>query len=183
MARFTMCPACQAEYDDPGDRRFHAQPNACPACGPRVWLEDVRSARRSRDSTDPLEAAAGLLAVGRILAIKGLGGFHLAVRADDERAVARLRRRKNREAKPLAVMVGGPGGGAADLAIIDAAEAELLTSPRAPIVLVEKNDGDHGDRLRRSRPATGGWGSCCPTPRCTTCCSTSCGSAASTPWS
>ncbi len=141
MARFTMCPACQTEYDDPGDRRFHAQPNACPACGPRLWLEN-EVGTRVPGRTDPLEAAAGLLAVGRILAIKGLGGFHLSVRADDERAVARLRRLKNREAKPLAVM-------AADLEVarqvghLGPAEAELLTSPRAPIVLVDRNQEGH----------------------------------------
>jgi hydrogenase maturation protein HypF len=135
MARFTMCPVCQAEYDDPGDRRFHAQPNACSRCGPRVWLEDVTGPIEGH--TDPLEAAAGLLAVGRIIAIKGLGGFHLAVRANDDRAVVRLRRRKNREAKPLAVMVRDVGV-ARNLAIIGDAEEKLMTSPRAPIVLVGK---------------------------------------------
>ena len=138
MAPFTMCPLCQIEYEDPGDRRFHAQPNACPACGPRVWLEDADGVVPGR--TDPLEAAAGLLAVGRILAIKGLGGFHLAVRADDEKAVARLRRRKNRESKPLAVMAGNLES-ARLLGIFGAAEEQMLTSPRAPIVLVIKNDG------------------------------------------
>ena len=135
MARFTMCPVCQAEYENPGDRRFHAQPNACPQCGPRVWLEDVTGPIEGQ--TDPLEAAAGLLAVGRILAIKGLGGFHLAVRANDDRAVSRLRRRKNREAKPLAVMVRNMSV-ARNLGIIGDAEEVLMTSPRAPIVLVEK---------------------------------------------
>ena len=135
MARFTMCPMCQAEYDDPGDRRFHAQPNACPRCGPRVWLEDETGPVDGH--TDPLEAAAGLLAVGRIIAIKGLGGFHLAVRANDDRAVSRLRRRKMREGKPLAVMVRNIGV-ARNLGIIGDVEEELLTSPQAPIVLVEK---------------------------------------------
>jgi hydrogenase maturation protein HypF len=135
MARFTMCPECQAEYDDPGDRRFHAQPNACPRCGPHVWLEDVTGPIEGH--TDPLEAAAGLLAVGRILAIKGLGGFHLAVRANDDLAVSRLRRRKNREAKPLAVMVRNMGV-ARNLGIISEDEEKLMTSPRAPIVLVGK---------------------------------------------
>jgi len=138
MAPFVMCPECQSEYDDPGDRRFHAQPNACPACGPRVWLADDNGVVPGR--TDPLEAAAGLLAVGRILAIKGLGGFHLAVRADDEKAVARLRRHKNREAKPLAVMAADLEA-ARSLATFGEAEEKLLTSPRAPIVLLEKNDG------------------------------------------
>jgi hydrogenase maturation protein HypF len=138
MARFTMCPACQAEYDDPGDRRFHAQPNACPRCGPRVWLEDDDGVVPGR--TDPLDTAAGLLAVGRILAIKGLGGFHLAVRADDDKAVRRLRERKNREAKPLAVMAAGLDV-ARNLGMVGEAEEELLTSPRSPIVLLEKVEG------------------------------------------
>jgi hydrogenase maturation protein HypF len=138
MARFTMCPACQTEYDDPGDRRFHAQPNACPQCGPRVWLQDENGPVRGH--TDPLETAAGLLAVGRILAIKGLGGFHLAVRADSDKAVQRLRRCKNREAKPLAVMAADLEV-ARSLGIVSEAEESLLTSPRSPIVLLEKIDG------------------------------------------
>ena len=138
MARFTMCPACQAEYDDPGDRRFHAQPNACPECGPRVWLEDDTGPISGR--TDPLEAAAGLLAVGRILAIKGLGGFHLAVRADSDQAVERLRRCKNREAKPLAVMAENLAV-ARSLGTVGEVEKSLLTSPQSPIVLLEKIEG------------------------------------------
>jgi len=138
MARFTMCPACQAEYDDPADRRFHAQPNACPKCGPHVWLEDDDGPVSG--NTNPLQTAAGLLAVGRILAIKGLGGFHLAVRADDDQAVQRLRRRKNREAKPLAVMTANLDV-ARKLGIVGDAEEDLLVSPRSPIVLVEKTAG------------------------------------------
>jgi hydrogenase maturation protein HypF len=139
MAAFEMCKRCRAEYEDPGDRRFHAQPNACPECGPRVWLEDLDGEVPGR--TPPLEAAAGLLAVGRILAIKGLGGFHLAVRADSPLAVTRLRRKKNREAKPLAVMVGDLAA-ARRLADLTPAEVEMLTSPQAPIVLaVARPDG------------------------------------------
>jgi len=140
MARFTMCPACQAEYDDPGDRRFHAQPNACPQCGPRVWLEDDSGPVSGR--TDPIEAAAGLLAVGRILAVKGLGGFHLAVRANSAKAVERLRRCKNREAKPLAVMAANLEV-ARSLGVVGEAEESLLSSPRSPIVLLEKIGGEH----------------------------------------
>jgi len=137
MARFTMCPACQAEYDDPRDRRFHAQPNACPECGPRVWLEDKTGP--DADGNDPLDYAARLLAGGRLLAIKGLGGFHLAVRADSNNATMRLRRVKNREAKPLAVMAANLEV-ARSLGNVGKAEEELLTSPRSPIVLLDKTD-------------------------------------------
>ncbi len=138
MARFTMCPACQAEYDDPSDRRFHAQPNACPQCGPRVWLENKTGP--ATDCADPLDYAARLLAAGRLLAIKGLGGFHLAVRADSNNATMRLRRLKNREAKPLAVMAANLEV-ARSLGEVGEGEEELLTSPRSPIVLLEKIDG------------------------------------------
>ncbi len=98
MAGFAMCAACSAEYEDPRDRRFHAQPNACAACGPRVTLHGV-------DPPDPIAAAAHALLGGAIVAIKGIGGFHLACRADDEAAVAALRARKHREDRPFALMV------------------------------------------------------------------------------
>src|SRR5262249_40925108 len=104
MAGFAMCPVCQAEYDDPADRRFHAQPNACPACGPQLaW-------RRPDGTADSfgaaaLDNAAAALRAGRIVAIKGLGGYHLAVDATDTAAVGELRRRKHRDDKPFAVMV------------------------------------------------------------------------------
>ncbi len=98
MAGFAMCPACLAEYEDPRDRRFHAQPNACPACGPRVRLAGV-------DAADPISAAADALLGGAIVAIKGIGGFHLSCRADDETAVSKLRVRKHREDRPFALMV------------------------------------------------------------------------------
>ncbi len=134
MAAFAMCPVCQAEYDNPRDRRFHAQPNACPVCGPQVFQqrEDL-----VRGQGDPVADAAGYLADGQIVAIKGLGGFHLAVRADREDAVARLRRRKLREAKPLAVMAADLEA-ARGLGVISAAEQDLLQSPAAPIVLLER---------------------------------------------
>lgn len=133
MASFPMCDACRAEYDDPRDRRFHAQPNACPACGPRLEMhgEGIDPA------VDPLDETARLLVAGRIVAIKGLGGFHLAVRADDETAVARLRTRKGREAKPLALMARDLEA-AARLAVIGEAEREALVSPAAPIVLLTR---------------------------------------------
>lgn len=135
MARFAMCPACRAEYENPADRRFHAQPNACADCGPRPWLCGPGGVDRIDDR--PFAAAAEALAAGRIVAVRGLGGFHLAVRADDEAAVARLRRRKHREAKPLAVMVADVGAARA-LATVTPDEEVALRSPAAPIVLLER---------------------------------------------
>ena len=135
MREFEMCPACQAEYDDPTDRRFHAQPNACPGCGPQVTLFDHR--HRLLEDADPVQKAIDLLTEGYIVAIKGLGGFHLAVDATNETAVARLRQRKIREEKPLALMT-------ADLtsirrfALVTDMEASVLTSRQRPIVLLRK---------------------------------------------
>ena len=103
MAAFTMCPACRREYEDPLDRRFHAQPIACPACGPRVRLLDPEG--RPLDHGDPIAAAARALGDGRIVAVKGLGGYHLACDATSPVAVRRLRERKKRDEKPFAVMV------------------------------------------------------------------------------
>ncbi len=131
MAAFTMCPACQAEYDDPSDRRFHAQPNACPDCGPRVWLADKDGLELPGDA---ITETVRRLQAGEILAIKGLGGFHLACRADSEQAVAELRRREGREAKPLAILVGGIAA-AEELVHLDAAAASLLAGTARPIVL------------------------------------------------
>ena len=138
MAAFTMCEACRAEYEDPADRRFHAQPNACPACGPRAWLCGEDGLGRLDDR--PLAAAADALAKGLIVAVRGLGGFHLAVRADDDEAVARLRRRKHRAAKPLAVMVADVAAARA-LAEVTPGEEAVLTSPAAPIVLLAMHSG------------------------------------------
>ena len=136
MARFRMCPACQAEYDDPANRRFHAQPNACPVCGPRVWLTD----RQGREMPgDPIVECARLLAAERIVAIKGIGGFHLACRADSDSAVERLRLRKGREAKPLAVMVNSLATARAQ-ALVSDASAEALTGPQRPIVLLPRRE-------------------------------------------
>ncbi len=135
MASFEMCAACRAEYEDPRDRRFHAQPNACPACGPRLRLVGEAVAA----GADPVDEAARLLAAGQIAAIKGIGGFHLAVRADDEAAVARLRRRKRRQAKPLAVMA--PADRVDALAAPTDAERAALAAPDAPIVLVTRRQG------------------------------------------
>lgn len=139
MKSFKMCPQCEAEYHDPADRRFHAQPNACWDCGPRVRLWDHKG--REVPADDPVAHTRTLLKEGRILAIKGLGGFHLAVDAANNEAVARLRQRKHREEKPLAVMalnlerVGR-------FAHTTEAEKALLESPRRPIVLLEKKAND-----------------------------------------
>ena len=108
MREFPMCPDCAAEYHDPADRRFHAQPNACPVCGPQVELADENGVRITAE--DPVREAAALLKQGYVVAVKGLGGFHLAVDALSERAVRRLRQRKRREEKPLAVMSPGHTG-------------------------------------------------------------------------
>ena len=102
MDVFKMCPECLAEYEDPTNRRFHAEPNACPVCGPAVVLRDESGTQVP--CGDPIGRAADLLAEGRIVAVKGLGGFHLAVDASDDDSVRRLRERKHREEKPLAVM-------------------------------------------------------------------------------
>jgi len=131
MRGFAQCPACQAEYGTPEDRRFHAQPNACPACGPHARLWD-RDGRTTAGPDSAIDAAAALLRDGRIVALKGLGGFQLLVRADDPEAVARLRQRKRRPTKPLAVMVATYPDG------IDPLERELLESAANPIVLVDR---------------------------------------------
>jgi hydrogenase maturation protein HypF len=138
MAGFRMCPACAREYGDPRDRRFHAQPNACPACGPRVWLEDAAGARL--DEPDPIGALGRALAEGRVAAVKGIGGYHLACDATSSAAVRTLRERKRREEKPLAVMVRDLEE-ARRLAELGAAEEALLGSVERPIVLCRRRAG------------------------------------------
>lgn len=138
MARFAMCPACQREYDDPADRRFHAQPNACPVCGPRLALWSVTG--EAIACPDPLAEAVSRLGRGEILAIKGLGGFHLVCDARNAAAVARLRARKHRDEKPLALMLANLAS-ARRWAEIDAAAADLMSSTERPIVLVPKAAG------------------------------------------
>lgn len=147
MRPFAMCPACAAEYADPADRRFHAQPIACPACGPVVWFaaSDPAGIPIARPNTVPPPAAAiaaarGLLAAGGILAVKNLGGFHLACDATNAIAVALLRDRKRRPTKPLAVMVRDHAA-AAEVAHVDEQAARLLTGPERPIVLLPKRAG------------------------------------------
>ncbi len=135
MAAFTMCRTCQAEYDDPADRRFHAQPNACAECGPRVSLLDGRGARQEHaPARDVVERAARALNDGAIVAVKGLGGYHLACRADDSAGVTRLRARKQRDDKPFAIMVRSVGE-ARRLVVLDGREARLLASAARPILL------------------------------------------------
>ncbi len=138
MAGFALCPACAAEYQDPMDRRFHAQPVACAACGPRVWFDGPGG---RLEGTDAAIAATQLaLARGEIVAIKGLGGYHLACDATSSAAVARIRRRKGRLDKPFAVMVADPAGAGA-VAYMEPGELALLTSMERPIVLLHRREG------------------------------------------
>jgi hydrogenase maturation protein HypF len=132
MAVFPMCPACQAEYDDPLNRRFHAQPNACWDCGPHVRLVDREG--QSIDVQDPITACINRLMTGDIMAIKGIGGFHLSVDATNEAAVMRLRERKRRYGKPLAVMVRDVDV-AHELCELTGRERELLQTAARPIVI------------------------------------------------
>ncbi len=142
MRAFPLCPACGREYADPTDRRFHAEPNACPVCGPRVTLVDVRAGRAEAGAVlasggyEPIARTAELLRAGAIVAIKGLGGFHLACDATDDGAVRRLKERKRRPDKPLAVMFCDLDQVAAHCRTT-AAERELLVSVEHPIVLVD----------------------------------------------
>ncbi len=138
MQAFAMCAACRAEYEDPGDRRFHAQPTACVDCGPRLELRDAGGARLP--AADPLPDFVRALAAGRIGALKGLGGYHLACDARNPSAVAELRRRKHRDEKPFAIMVAHLAAAEA-LCELNAAERELLLAPARPIVLVRKQAG------------------------------------------
>ena len=158
MACFPLCPECAAEYGDPEQRRFHAQPDACPVCGPRLWR--VRSGEErsappatfdeapgnSRDFLPPLRETAAALARGEIAAIKGLGGFHLVCNARDQAAVARLRQRKNRPRKALAVMVPDLMT-ARELARISETEAAALQSRERPVVVVSRRGGALPDAI------------------------------------
>ena len=137
MSVFSMCARCRREYGDPADRRFHAQPNACPACGPEIWLEDGDGQRIPREGgADEIALAQRLITAGRILAVKGIGGIHLACDARNPAAVAALRARKRRYQKAFALM-------AADVAMVrryarvSGEEASLLESPAAPIVVLD----------------------------------------------
>jgi hydrogenase maturation protein HypF len=138
MSRFEMCAACSAEYKDPGDRRYHAQPNACPECGPQLewWDGDGRVLAYGDDA---LRAAADAIRRGQIAAVKGLGGFHLVVDARDGDAVDRLRRRKQRDEKPFAVMAPSADW-VRDHCELSDAEARVLLSPESPIVLLRRRN-------------------------------------------
>lgn len=143
MRDFVMCPDCQAEYDDPTNRRFHAQPIACPVCGPQVWLEyplhERQTCNQVSHGDDAIREVQKLLLSGKIVAIKGLGGFHLACDATNPKAVAELRRRKLRVDKPFALMM-------ADTAMVEEhclvteVDRELLESSQRPIVLLPRKD-------------------------------------------
>ena len=136
MAGFAMCPDCEAEYTDITSRRYHAQPNCCPVCGPRAIYLDAEGHPLPGD---PIALAQQALAAGQIVAVKGTGGIHLACRADDPDAVARLRRRKHRPEKPLALMARDLEA-AGRFCRLSEAEASLLQSPRRPILLLSKRD-------------------------------------------
>lgn len=133
MSCFPLCPDCLEEYENPLDRRFHAQPNACPACGPRLWLTD-REGRTLCENDATVRRTADLLMAGGLLAMKGLGGFHLVCDARDQQAVQKLRDRKNRKDKPLAVMVRDLDAARA-ICVLSEAEEELLGARQRPIVL------------------------------------------------
>ncbi len=137
MKHFTMCPACQAEYDSPADRRFHAQPNACSVCGPHVTLYTVSGSLVS--TKEPITNTIRILKKGMIVAIKGLGGFHLAADAENDDAIARLRRRKHREEKPFAIMSYDVDR-IRRYAYIEPEEEALLRSPQRPIVILKKRE-------------------------------------------
>ena len=139
MKKFEMCARCRAEYENPTNRRFHAQPNACPECGPQLQLVD-REGHLLNERHDALRSAAQYIRNGNIVAVKGLGGFHLMCDAASEDAVRLLRRRKNREAKPLALMYPSIAMIERDCELSES-EGRLLRSPEAPIVLLETKQG------------------------------------------
>jgi len=137
MSVFTMCERCAGQYRDVEDRRFHAQPVACPRCGPKVWLADRAGHPLRTGSDEAIAEAAGLLRAGKIVAIKGIGGFHLACDAFNNDAVLELRRRKRRDFKPFALMAGGIDE-VRKHAVVDLAAEQALKSPESPIVLLPR---------------------------------------------
>ncbi|MGE5752047.1 MAG: Sua5/YciO/YrdC/YwlC family protein, partial [Deltaproteobacteria bacterium] len=137
MSVFPLCPLCRREYEDPSDRRFHAEPNACPACGPALTVRAPEGDGIATD--DPIGCVSDALLSGRIVAIRGLGGFHLAADATNESAVRTLRERKLREEKPFAVMVESLEA-ARRHARLGKADEAILSSPYAPVLLAERAD-------------------------------------------
>lgn len=153
MSAFDMCDRCAAEYHDPSDRRFHAQPIACPNCGPSLWFHSP--AMRITGSDAALAATQQTLAAGAVVAVKGIGGYHLACIADDEAVVGGLRSRKSRGAKPFAVLVRDLDV-ARRYATIDDTEATVLSSPARPIVLLRRrNDAPLADAVAPGNPLVG----------------------------
>lgn len=153
MRIFEMCEECRAEYENPLDRRFHAQPNACPNCGPQLALWDkTGTILATRD--DALLATAEAIRQGKILAVKGIGGFHLMVDARNEEAVAQLRKRKHRGEKPLALMYPSIERAKAECEVSDA-EEKLLISAEAPIVLLRRLDSDIATNIAPGNPYLG----------------------------
>lgn len=140
MAWFEMCSRCAGEYRDASDRRFHAQPVACPACGPHIWLTDAGGKHIRHGSGDVVHTAAGLLMEGRIAAIKGIGGFHLAVDARNDEAVRLLRVRKQRDCKPFAMMAASMDA-IGQCAEVSPLARGILRSPQSPIVLLPQKAG------------------------------------------
>lgn len=149
MGRFAMCGRCRREYEDPADRRFHAQPVACHDCGPRLRLSGPAGAEPGTPEDDPVAGARRLLAEGAVVAVKGLGGYHLACDAGNPDAVRLLRRRKGRGTKPFALMARDAAD-AEQLAHLDGAARALLTGPRRPVVLLHRR---HGAGLPDGAPA------------------------------
>ena len=165
MRGFAMCARCQAEYDDPADRRFHAQPNACPVCGPRLTWRDARGTSLV-SGDEALTAAIDALRGGAVVAVKGIGGYHLAVDATNAAAVGTLRQRKARDDKPFAVMLGDVEA-ARTLCRLDDDVTTALESPRRPIVLAP--DSPWPTLPTRSHRARRISGCSSRTRRCTTC--------------
>ncbi|HPO13676.1 MAG TPA: carbamoyltransferase HypF [Candidatus Hydrogenedentes bacterium] len=153
MRGFAMCPECQREYNDPGDRRFHAQPTACPACGPQLALWDAEG-REQAMRDEALLGAAQSIREGRIVAVKGLGGFHLVVDARNEEAIRRLRTHKHREEKPFALMYPTLEQVRMDVEISEL-EQRLLQSPECPIVLMHRKAGGISDAVAPECPRLG----------------------------
>lgn len=153
MRAFVMCEACRAEYENPLDRRFHAQPNACPVCGPKLRLLDT-SGRKLAVCDDALKAAAQLIAHGLIVAVKGLGGFHLIADARRDETLARLRERKHRYEKPFAVMCPSIEY-AQTLCVISNAERDALLSAAAPIVLLRSRGNEVTPNVAPDNPYLG----------------------------